>query len=184
MQLMERQNSLDESQGTLRRMLSQTVAEAGELEALKCALRECRQRLHRGALDSTRRIVALNSSVASLEALTQAQQSHIRNLEADLALVRAPRHPAGGQDGRMASDSAALADVAWRDAQRQQQAVHEEAHRVWTLKKNLADAHAEYGQLAEERDHLALLCSELRAQLSAQLSAPSRDCSPPRPFDQ
>jgi len=125
MQVMDRQKPLDESQGVLRRLLNETVAEAEELAALKSALRECRQRLHRGALESTRRIVALNSSVASLEALTQAQQSHIRNLEADLALVREQRR-----------------QTCWQE---EHAVLHNEAHCVWTLKKNLADAQAGRG---------------------------------------
>jgi hypothetical protein len=149
MQLMDRQNTLAESPGVLRRMLSETLAEADELTALRSALRECRQRLHRAALESTRRIVALNSSVASLEALARSQQLRISHLEADLALAadQAP-HP-DRQNGNAAPFSEAMRQQAQRDA-----------HSVWTLKKNLADAHAEYGRLAEERDRLALLCGE------------------------
>jgi chromosome segregation ATPase len=173
MQLLDRQETLDESRGVLRRMLSETVAEAGELEALRSALRECRQRLHRGALESTRRIVALNSSVASLETLTQSQQSQIRTLEADLSLLGEQRRQllcrkdAGEQ----------YSEAAHQQAQR-------DAHCVWTLKKNLADAHAEYGKLAEERDRLALQCSELGAPSGDPLRALSCSCPHPQTTDQ
>lgn len=123
----------------------ENVAEREEIDALRRALRESRHRLHRSALESTQRIVALSNHVARLEAENRHCQQRIKALEAS-----APSCEIGRLLRRLNEDSDALRRT---------------AHRLWTLEKTLTDAHLEYAQVAEERDRLALACLDLRTQL-------------------
>ena len=121
------------------------VAECEEVDALRQALRESRHRLHRSALESTQRIVALSSHVARLEAENRNFQQRIKALEA----------------GALSCETGRLL----RRLDEDSDALRRAAHRLWTLEKTLTDAHLEYAQVSEERDRLALVCLDLRAQL-------------------
>lgn len=136
-----RQIPVDGDSSTLSRLLNTSVSQTEELEALRGALRECRTRLYRGALESTRRIMALSHTVSCLEARNRSQLNRIRELEAEVDRNR----------------SSGIADVPGEG---------NEAHCIWTLKKNLLDAHAEYALVVEERNRLAAKCAELCIRLS------------------
>lgn len=138
--------SLDETLRTeTPRHRRENVAEREEIDALRQALRESRHRLHRSALESTQRIVALSNDVARLEAENRHCQQRIKALEA----------------GALSCETGRLL----RRLDEDSDALRRAAHRLWTLEKTLTDAHLEYAQVAEERDRLALACLDLRAQL-------------------
>lgn len=136
-----RQTPVDDDSPTLSRLLNTQSSQAEELEALRVALRECRKRLYRGALESTRRIMALTHTVSCLEARYRSQLNRIKELEAELGRSR----------------SAGITDL---------QCEGNKAHCIWTLKKNLLDAHAEYALVVEERNRLAAKCAALCTRLS------------------
>lgn len=113
-----------------------------EFRALRRALRESRERLHRSALESTRRICALSSAVDRLEKLNSAYRQRL-----DL--------PDGG--GPVAEMSRRLARY-----REENEALRKEACRAGMLEKALRDAHGECARMAAERDRLA---EELQATL-------------------
>ena len=106
-----------------------------EFRALRHALRESRERLHRSALESARRICALTSEVDRLEKLNAACRQRL-----DV--------PDGG--GPVAEMSRRLARY-----REENEALRKEACRAGMLDKALRDAHAECMRMAVERDRLA-----------------------------
>ena len=140
------QKVTEDSKQVIQRMLTATVSEADELEFLKSALRESRKRLHRSALESTKKVMALSCEIASLEAANRSFQLRIQSLE--------PVAAESDRDGALAR------------LREENQLLRGEARRAWALEKTLVAAHGEYARLAEERDDLALACAELRARLS------------------
>ena len=106
-----------------------------EFRALRHALRESRERLHRSALESARRICALTSEVDRLEKLNAACRQRL-----DL--------PEGA--GPVAEMSRRLARY-----REENEVLRKEACRAGMLDKALRDAHAECSRMAAERDRLA-----------------------------
>lgn len=119
-----------------------------ELAVLRQALRDCRKRLHRGALESTRRIARLTGDVSRLEALNTVYCQRIERLESGVTLME------------MARKLMALSE--------DNESLRKTAQRAWLLEKRLVDAHAEYASVADERDQMLLELAQLRAQPRAQ----------------
>ena len=106
-----------------------------ELRALRLALRDTRERLHRGALESTRRICALTSEVTRLENLNSAYRRRLESVASDDPVIDLARRL-----------------LACRE---ENEALRREARRAGMLEKALRDAHAECTRMASERDRLA-----------------------------
>ncbi|WP_153109982.1 hypothetical protein [Propionivibrio limicola] len=106
-----------------------------QVQVLVEALRDCRRRLHRGALESTKRISRLMGDVSRLESLNHVYRERIQRLESGVAMVEMGRRLM-----LLSEDNERLANTACQ---------------VWTLEKNLHDAHAECSRIAAERDQLA-----------------------------
>jgi len=106
-----------------------------ELQALRYALRDTRERLHRGALESTRRICALTREVTRLENLNSAYRRRLESAASDDPAIDLARRV-----------------LACRD---ENDVLRREARRAGMLEKALRDAHAECARMASERDLLA-----------------------------
>lgn len=117
-----------------------------EFLALREALRDCRKRLHRGALESTRRIARLAGDVSRLEALNAVYCQRIERLESGVTLMEMARKLMV-----MREDNESLRRT---------------AQHTWLLEKRLLDAHAEYAAVADERDQLLLELAQLRTQFN------------------
>ena len=66
---------------------AQGTRERDEISALSEALRECRKRLHRGGLESTRRIATLSNEVSRLEVLNASQRRRLVLFESCLSVI-------------------------------------------------------------------------------------------------
>lgn len=128
-----------------RRCLEREVAAdspAEEIEDLRRALRESRRRLRRGAWESTRQIMLLNGEIARLQARCEDYRNQVVRHESGVAIVEL-----GRELMRLVENNERLKGT---------------AHRMWTLEKKLAAAHAECRRLAQERDELADALYSLR----------------------
>lgn len=110
------------------------AAAKSELDDLRRALRESRQRLRRGAWESTRQVSQLNAEISRLQILCNTYQSQLKRYETGVAMIEL------GQ---------ALMQLAEKNEN-----LHESAQRAWLLEKTLAASHAECQRLAHERDRL------------------------------
>lgn len=108
---------------------------AEEIEDLRRALRDSRSRLRRGAWESTRQIAALNSELSRQQTLGATYRRQLAQYESGAAIIELGRRL-----------------MRLSDANQQLKSV---AHRVWTLEKTVAAAHAEYQRVVAERDALA-----------------------------
>lgn len=115
---------------------------AEELWALRTALHDSRERLHRSALESTRRICALSSEVTRLEHLNSAYRRRLESMAGDDPLVDMARRLVHSRE--------------------ENEALKHESRRARTLEKALRDAHAECSRMASERDQLALEMARLQ----------------------
>jgi predicted RNase H-like nuclease (RuvC/YqgF family) len=115
---------------------------AEEIQALRQALRDCRERLHRGALESTRRICALTSEVTRLENLNSAYRRRLESLGSDDPLIEMAR--------RLVESRA------------ENEALRKELRRVGTLEKALREVHSECSRMASERDGLLMEMTRLQ----------------------
>lgn len=113
--------------------LPATAAE--EMQALRQALRDCRERLHRGALESTRRVCVLTSEVTRLENLNSAYRRRLEALCSEDPLIEMARRLV--------------------ESREENDALRKQLGRVNVLEKALRDAHAECGRITSERDGLA-----------------------------
>lgn len=126
------------------------IRERDEISALAEALRECRKRLHRGALESTRRIATLSNEVSRLEVLNTSQRRRLELFESCLSVIETSCRLMRCGDGL---DSAA------------------EANQVRSLEQSLNAARQEYEQVAAERDALVQALGEVRLQRKHRQSA-------------
>lgn len=97
-------------------------------------MRDTRERLHRGALESTRRICALTSEVTRLENLNSAYRRRLESVASDDPVIDLARRL-----------------LACRE---ENEALRREARRAGML-KGVARCHAECTRMASERDRLA-----------------------------
>ena len=132
---------IDDESGLPREVLAE------ELRALRRALRDSRERLYRGALESTRRICALTSELTRLEQLNAAYRKRLESMASDEPLI----------------------DMARRLVQcrEENEMLRKELRRVGVVEKALRDAHAECSRMASERDGLALEVAVLQQNMSA-----------------
>ena len=111
-------------------------AEAGEeLQVLRLALRDTRERLYRSALESTRRICALTSEVTRLENMNSAYRCRLESMVSDDPVIDLARRL-----------------LACRE---ENESLRHKAGRAGMLEKALRDAHAECARMALERDRLS-----------------------------
>ena len=129
---------------------AQGTRERDEISALSEALRECRKRLHRGALESTRRIATLSNEVSRLEVLNASQRRRLALFESCLSVIETSCRLMRCSD---AVDSAT------------------EANQVRSLEQSLNAARQEYEQVAAERDALVQALGEVRLQRKHRQSA-------------
>lgn len=106
-----------------------------EIRDLRRALRDSRVRLQRSALESTRRITALNQEVNRLSVLHTICRQQLARYESGEVIVELGRK---------------LMQLSEKNEQ-----LRSDAHRVWTLERTIEAAHAEYFRLSQERDELA-----------------------------
>ena len=106
-----------------------------EIQDLRQALRDSRARLRCSALDSTRRIAALNSEVRRLSERCADYRQQLARYESRAAIVEL---------------GCKLMQLSETNEQ-----LNSDAHRVWTLERTIEAAHAEYSRLSQERDSLA-----------------------------
>lgn len=120
-----------------RRMADEVQTRSTEEENrdLRLALREGRARLRRSALESTRRIAALNNEVSRLSALCASYRQQLVRYESGVAIVEL---------------GCKLMQLSEKNEQ-----LSSDAHRLWTLERTIEAAHAEYSRLSRERDSLA-----------------------------
>jgi len=132
---------IDDESGLPREALAE------ELRALRRALRDSRERLYRGALESTRRICALTSELTRLEQLNAAYRKRLESMASDEPLI----------------------DMARRlvQSREENEMLRKELRRVGVVEKALRDAHAECSRMACERDGLALEVAVLQQNMSA-----------------
>ena len=132
---------IDDESGLPREALAE------ELRALRRALRDSRERLYRGALESTRRICALTSELTRLEQLNAAYRKRLESMASDEPLI----------------------DMARRLVQcrEENEMLRKELRRVGVVEKALRDAHAECSRMASERDGLALEVAVQQQNMSA-----------------
>lgn len=116
-----------------------------EVAILRKALRESRERLHRGALESTRRIFLLSSEVTRLESLNSAYRRYLE----------------------LSGEECPIVELARRlvECHEENEALRRDALRVGILEKALRDACAECDRMACERDDLAQELIRLRKNL-------------------
>lgn len=112
------------------------VAINDELASLRKALRDCRERLRRGALESTQRICVLTSELTRMENLNSVYRRRLDELSSDEALVDLARRL-----------------IQYRE---ENERLRRDVCRIGVLEKALRDAHAECERMAVERDSLAL----------------------------
>lgn len=105
-----------------------------EIEDLRRALRESRQRLRRGAWESTRQISQLNAEVSRLQILCNTYQSRLKRYQTGVAMIE-------------------LGQALMRLAEKNEH-LHESAQRACLLEKTLAASQEECRKLAQERDRL------------------------------
>lgn len=132
---------IDDASGLPREALGE------ELLALRRALRDSRERLYRGALESTRRICALTGEVTRLEQLNAAYRKRLESMASDEPLI----------------------DMARRLVQcrEENEMLRKALGRAGVVEKALRDAQTECTRMARERDGLALEVAMLQQSTSA-----------------
>ena len=132
---------------------SSTTPQCGtksEIEDLRRALRESRDRLRRGAWESTKQISHLNAEVTRLQAICSNYEVQLECYASGVAIVEL-----GQALMRLTDNNERLLNS---------------AHRVWLLEKNIDAAHSECQKLATERDTLAQQLHQTKLeQLSGQV---------------
>lgn len=121
-----------------------------EMEDLRHALRDSRQRLRRGAWQSTRQISLLNAEVIRLQALCTTYEQQLERYSSGVAIIE-------------------LGQALMRQTNNNER-LKSGAHQAWLLEKTLAAAHGECQRLAAERD---ILAQELHQIKLDRLSDPS-----------
>lgn len=106
-----------------------------EIQDLRRALKDSRNRLRRSAWESTTRIAALSNEVSRLSALCATYRQQLVHFESGVTIVEL-----GCKLMQLSEKNDALKS---------------DAHRVWTLERTIEAAHAEYSRLSQERDALA-----------------------------
>lgn len=119
-----------------------------EIEDLRLALRESRQRLRQGAWQSTRQITRLNAEVSRLQQLCHRYEQQLEDYASGVAIVEL------GQSLMRLSEN--------------NERLKQAAHRVWLLEKNLDAAHDACQQLAVERDTLAFELHQMKQSLLSE----------------